>query len=174
MTTTTTVIRSSLAGLAAIAALWASAGAAATPLGDRAASRMEPQELRALTIRSSALNCSHGRAETCIAPSELRTLQIRSEALNRAYGARTGQGASTFIPGVTDFPSRPAYVEPGWALSRIAATTPGASAENFHWGDAGIGAGLAATILILAAGALAVGNRNRSTSVLGRSGVTAR
>jgi hypothetical protein len=65
-----------------------------------------------------------------------------------------------FIPGVTDFPVRP-------ATRNVTVTIE--EAGGFDWADAGIGAGSGAFAALLAAAAVAV-LRRRSTGILGTAG----
>jgi hypothetical protein len=69
--------------VAAVCAGFATAAQAAGP----AESRYSAPELRALTIRSKALNCLYVRADACFNDAALRALTIRSEAMNRLYGS---------------------------------------------------------------------------------------
>jgi hypothetical protein len=87
MQTTKTRIRglACTAGLV-LAALAASAPEAAAGAGANAA---EPTAERALLIRSKVLNCTYGRAQDCMTSAELRALMIRSVALNRKYAPGT-------------------------------------------------------------------------------------
>jgi hypothetical protein len=70
------------------------------------------------------------------------------------------QGDVAFIPGVTDFPARPAT---------NTVTVSVLPAGGFDWSDAGIGAGAVALAVLLAAAAVAV-LRRRSRTILGTAG----
>jgi hypothetical protein len=56
-----------------------------------------------------------------------------------------------FSPGVTDFPARPAYVDPALAPPRILQVVRIPAADRFDWADAGVGAGAAAAAALAAA-----------------------
>lgn len=86
-------------------------------------------------------------------PAADRALMIRSEALNRLHGEQ----GDVFVPGVTDFPARP-------AINTVTVSVP--QAGGFDWSDAGIGAGSAAFVALLAVAAVAV-LRRRSSGILG-------
>ena len=66
-----------------------------------------------------------------------------------------------FVPGVTDFPSRRAYVEPGW-IPHLSAEQPlVAVADPFDWADAGIGAAAALAATLMAGAASLAAARTR-------------
>ena len=74
-------------------------------------------------------------------------------ALALAATAAPQAAAGDFVPGVTDFPSRPGYVEPGW-IPPLSAEQPLVSvADRFDWADAGVGAAAALAATLLAAAA---------------------
>lgn len=66
-----------------------------------------------------------------------------------------------FIPGVTDFPARPAYVDPDWAPAPTVQAVRVPLADRFDWADAGAGAGAAAAALAAASAAFGVARTRR-------------
>ncbi len=84
MSTTTRAYRR-IAGRILVIALCACFSTAVQASGP-AESHYSAPELRALKIRSKALNCLYVRADACLTDAELHALTIRSEALTRPYG----------------------------------------------------------------------------------------
>ena len=84
---TTTRTYKRITGWIVVAAVCAGFATAAQAVGP-AESHYSAQELRALMLRSKALNCLHVRVDACLSDAELRALTIRSEAMNRLYGGR--------------------------------------------------------------------------------------
>lgn len=75
---------------------------------------------------------------------------------------------SQFVPGVTDFPSRPAPRDAGWIAPAPRSWSPSVtSSGGFSWGDAGIGAGIVSALFVSLglAGAVAR-NRRRLAQAL--------
>jgi hypothetical protein len=65
-----------------------------------------------------------------------------------------------FIPGYTDFPNA-LRLAPAKSNPTAPILASDASASNFHWADAGVGAGVTATAAILLVGGLSVALRRR-------------
>ena len=69
--------------------------------------------------------------------------------------------AGQFIPGVSDFPSRPASRDADWIAPAPRSWSPSVTnSGGFNWDDAGIGAGIASA-LILSLGLAGAVARNR-------------
>lgn len=133
--------------LAAIAMFPAGAQADDSPQG-----RPSGPELRALMMRSRALNCLYGRAETCMTSAELRAVTLRSAAMTRLYGERRSREldrrydrAATRVSGVA-------------APSRVAASP----SDGLDWAAVAIGAGGAFGVVLVGTTALMIVRRRQA------------
>lgn len=95
------IVRRTLAALAIGAAL---AGATATAASAGVPEGMTKAEYRALHIRSEALSNMHAGAETRLSPDVLNALAVRSEGLNSYYGeTRQASAPVASTPASTSF-----------------------------------------------------------------------
>jgi hypothetical protein len=107
-----------------------------------------------------------------VATAALAVLSASAAPAGPHQGQRAQpEGDDVFIPGVTDFPARPAIFIPGVtdfparpAINPVTVSVP--RADGFDWGDAGIGAGSVALAGLLVAVAVAI-LRRRSRAILG-------
>jgi hypothetical protein len=148
-----------------IVAAGAAALLAATATESTASGGPAPQELRALNLRSVAMNHLYGLPrQTHATSAEARALRIRSEALNRRYGLDSGPGATPQELRALRLRSEALnrrYVVETKAAPRVRNTA------GFDWTDAGIGAaGAVGAVVLLGAGTIAV---RRRTGVHGRA-----
>ena len=108
------------------------------------------RRLRALQIRSRALNERYGLNSKGPSAAELRALQIRSQALNQRYGLGTfATIADARAPDTID--------------ASVTAHTPVVTvmrSPDFAWGDFGAGIGAAFAAIVLIGLAVLAGRRN--------------
>ncbi|HET7647518.1 MAG TPA: hypothetical protein VFK17_03045 [Gaiellaceae bacterium] len=105
----------------------------------------------ALTLCSTALALP-GVAAAAQSPGWSHALHVRSVALNRAYNlgaaAPVTVAASTTPGWLTALEVRGRALNERYRLGEFSVPAP---AESFRWGDAAIGAGVTAAVLLLAA-----------------------
>jgi hypothetical protein len=107
------------------------------------------------------------------------TAAVAVLSASAALAGTSGQRAlpEDFVPGVTDFPSRPAVFVPGVtdfpsrpAVEPVTVSEP--RAGGFDWSDAGIVAGSVAVLaLLVAAGLVALRRRSRAIAATAALGV---